>query len=115
MTLKFDLWPLELLESRNKEDQDAFYEFLDVETMSAELFELPAGGTDTQQPHDWDELYYIISGKAQFMCSGQSKACMAGDTIFVAAHIEHRFYDIEEDMKILVVFSKKEPQTEGGA
>lgn len=109
MSLKFDIWPLDLLESKNAEDDAAFYEFLDVETMSAELFELEAGATDTQKPHDWDELYYIISGKAQFMCGGESKAVMTGDTIFVAAHIGHYFYDIEQDMKILVVFSKKEP------
>lgn len=109
MSLKFDVWPLELLEAKNQEDKTAFYEFLDVATMSAELFELEAGGSDTQNPHDWDELYYIISGKAQFMCGNKSKAVMTGDTIFVAAHIDHYFYDIEQDMKILVVFSKKEP------
>jgi len=113
MSLKFDVWPLELLEAKNKDDDSAFFEFLDVDTMSAELFELEAGGTDTQQPHDWDELYYIISGKAQVICGGDSKAVMTGDTIFVAAHIEHYFYDIETDMKILVVFSKKKPAEPG--
>jgi len=115
MSLKFDVWPLELLEARNQDDDTAFHEFLNVDTMSAELFELEAGGTDTQKPHDWDELYFIISGKAQFMCGGDSKAVMTGDTIFVAAHREHYFYDIEQAMKILVVFSKKRPQEEDGA
>jgi len=114
MSLQCDHWPLELLEAQNKGDNTAFYEFLDVDTMSAELFELPAGGTDTQKPHDWDELYYIISGRSQFTCDGESRAVQTGDTIFVAAHIDHRFFDITQDMKILVVFSKKQPQSMEG-
>ncbi|NNE57184.1 MAG: cupin domain-containing protein [Hellea sp.] len=112
MSIKFDVWPLEILVSKNKINKAAFYEFLDVDTMSAEIFELPAGGKDTQKPHDWDELYYIISGKAQFMCDGESQDVMTGDTIFVSAFLDHYFYDIEQDMKILVVFSKKPPEQE---
>jgi len=112
MSLKFDLWPLELLEERNKENSLAFYEFFDGKTMSAELYQLPAGGTDHQKPHDLDELYFIITGKAQFMCGDSSKSCMTGDTIYVAAHVPHYFYDIERDLKILVVFSKKLPDEE---
>ncbi len=109
MPLPYDIWPLEDLEHANMASPRPFHVFLDKPTMSAELFELPAGGTDTQKPHNLDELYYIISGRSKFTVDGEVRDINAGDTIFVAAHIEHRFHDIEEDLKILVIFSKKEP------
>ncbi len=112
MPLPFDIWPLDELEDANMASPRPFHVFLDKQTMSAELFELPAGGVDTQQPHDWDELYYIISGASQFTANGETRATKTGDTIFVAAQIDHRFHDITEDLKVLVVFSKKDPNEE---
>ena len=109
MPLPYDIWPLDELENANMASPRPFHVFLDKPTMSAELFELPAGGTDTQQPHDLDELYYIISGRSKFTVDEEVRDVKAGDTIFVAAQIPHRFHDIEEDLKLLVVFSKKEP------
>ncbi len=111
MSLKCGIWPLNDVVQANAAQDERFYEFLDTATLSAEIYELKAGQTDLQQPHDLDELYYIVSGTAQFFCDGKSRAVQPGDTIFVAAHIEHRFHDIIEDLKLLVVFSKKEPNS----
>jgi len=110
MSLKTGLWPLEdVVLSKGQNGGAPFHVFLDEPTMSAELYELAAGHVDTQKPHKWDELYYVISGKSKFISDDKHHEVKAGDTIFVAANIEHRFYDITEDLKILVVFSKAEP------
>ncbi len=100
-------WSLaDLLES-NAANESPFEIIFDTPSMSAELFELPAGGIDAQQPHEWDELYYIIEGKSSFVADGVKRQISKGDTIFVKKHIEHRFFDVEESLKILVVFAKE--------
>jgi mannose-6-phosphate isomerase-like protein (cupin superfamily) len=85
-----------------------YHEFLRRPSMSAGLYELPAGSTDPQQPHDEDELYYVIDGTASFECDGVIRPAAAGDTIFVAAHAPHRFLEITKDLSVLVVFAPAE-------
>lgn len=85
-----------------------YHEFLRRPSMSAGLYELPAGGTDPQRPHTEDELYYVIAGVARFECAGELRDVSAGDTIFVEALAPHRFVDITEDLTVLVVFAPAE-------
>lgn len=102
-------WPLADLDAANAASEGPFHVFLDEATMSAELFQLPAGGIDTQTPHDLDELYYVISGRASFTADDDTRTVTGGETIYVRAHVPHRFHDIEQDLSVLVVFSKKDP------
>ncbi len=85
-----------------------YAEFLRTPSMSAGLYELPAGGADPQQPHAQDELYHVIAGRATFECDGAHRVIGAGDTIFVAAHVPHRFVDITEGLSVVVVFAPAE-------
>lgn len=83
-------------------------EFLNVPSMSMGIYQLAAGAIDGQQPHTEDEAYYVISGRGKFRCGGAEKAVQAGTILFVERHIEHRFFDVTEDLTILVVFSPAE-------
>ena len=73
--------------------------------MSAGLYDLPAGGQDDQTPHDSDEAYYVIRGRAVFRADRKSTAVGPGSVIYVRAGVEHRFAEIEEDLQLLVFFS----------
>ena len=44
-------------------DSAYFHNFLNVETMEVGIINLKKGQKDTQHPHSFDEIYYIISGK----------------------------------------------------
>jgi len=101
------VWSLDDLKSELGVEK-AFHIFLDRASMRAEYLEYPAGHIDPQPPHDWDELYYIISGASAFTADGETSLIKGGDSIFVAAHIEHKFHDITEDLSVIVFFSKKE-------
>lgn len=81
-----------------------YAEFLQAPTLHAGLYELEAGAVDKQQPHDDDEIYYVISGRANFFVEENSRPIQPGDVIYVAAGEAHRFEDIEQDLKLLVVF-----------
>jgi quercetin dioxygenase-like cupin family protein len=85
-----------------------YREFLRVPAMSAGLYVLPAGGTDHQKPHREDEIYYVVRGRARFQAGSEHREVSAGSVIFVAAEVGHRFYDITEELAVLVVFAPAE-------
>jgi quercetin dioxygenase-like cupin family protein len=85
-----------------------YREFLRVPTMSAGLYVLPAGATDPQRPHHEDEMYYVVSGRARFRAGEEDREISAGSVLFVAAEVEHRFYDIAEELAVLVFFAPAE-------
>ena len=55
-------------------------------------------------PHTQDEVYVILSGRGVFFHDGKRDAFAAGDLLFVAAGVEHRFEDFTEDTVVWVVF-----------
>jgi len=83
-------------------------EFLRVPAMSAGVYVLPAGGTDPQRPHREDEMYYVVRGRARMQIASESAEVRAGSVIFVEAEAEHRFYDIAEELEVLVFFAPAE-------
>ena len=85
-----------------------YLEFLRVPAMSAGLYVLAAGASDPQKPHHEDEMYYVVSGRGHFTAAGEEREVAAGSVIFVAAEVEHRFYDISEELAVLVLFAPAE-------
>jgi mannose-6-phosphate isomerase-like protein (cupin superfamily) len=61
-------------------------------------------GADPQTPHAQDEIYIIRTGSAEFMLATQLHPCTAGDVLFVAAGLEHRFQQLSNDFCAWVVF-----------
>jgi len=53
---------LSAIDQQRAESGKQYREFLRVPAMSAGLYVLPAGGTDSQRPHHEDETYYVIRG-----------------------------------------------------
>lgn len=89
----------------------SYLEFLRVPSLSVGLYTLPAGGTDPQQPHSEDEVYYIVEGQGFIRVGQEDRAVETGTIVFVAANVEHRFHTISEDLKILVFFAPAESET----
>jgi mannose-6-phosphate isomerase-like protein (cupin superfamily) len=61
-------------------------------------------GTDSQTPHDQDELYVIAAGRGTFVVGGQRVPFGPGDVLFAAAQVEHRFEGFSDDFATWVVF-----------
>ena len=96
------------IEEDRAESGRPYREFLRVPAMSAGLYVLPAGGIDHQKPHREDEIYYVLRGRARFKAGSEDREVSAGSVIFVAAEVGHRFYNIEEELALLVVFAPAE-------
>ncbi len=85
-----------------------YLEFLRVPSMSMGMYTLAAGAVDPQQPHNEDEVYYIVSGRGQIYVAGENRPVQAGSIVFVAAHDVHYFHSIEAALDILVFFAPAE-------
>lgn len=106
------------IEQQRAQSGKLYREFLRVPAMSAGLYVLPAGGTDPQKPHREDEMYYVLRGRARFKAGtgndndndndNEDREVSAGSVIFVAAEVEHRFYDVAEELAVLVFFAPAE-------
>ncbi|MGC2476826.1 MAG: cupin domain-containing protein [Candidatus Sulfotelmatobacter sp.] len=95
--------------NRQRAESGQFYrEFLRIPAMSAGMYVLSAGSIDPQSPHHQDELYYVIRGRGRFRAGGQDTEVSAGSVLFVAAEVEHKFYDVEEELSVLVFFAPAE-------
>jgi quercetin dioxygenase-like cupin family protein len=96
------------IDAQRAESSKQYREFLRVASMSAGLYVLAAGATDPQRPHHEDEMYYVVRGRARFRAGDEDRQVSTGTVLFVAAEIEHRFYDVEEDLAVLVFFAPAE-------
>jgi mannose-6-phosphate isomerase-like protein (cupin superfamily) len=87
-----------------------YLEFLRIPAMSAGVYGLAAGATDPQKPHHEDELYYVVRGRARMQIGSEHAEVRTGSVIFVEADCKHHFYDIEEELEVLVFFAPAEQE-----
>jgi quercetin dioxygenase-like cupin family protein len=105
-----DFFDIADAEKRRQQSGKRYLEFLRVPAMSGGVYVLPAGGTDPQLPHKEDEMYYVVRGRARMRAGSEDQAVSAGSIIFVAAGVEHRFYEITEELMVLVFFAPAESE-----
>jgi mannose-6-phosphate isomerase-like protein (cupin superfamily) len=94
--------------SQRADSNKLYFEFLKVPDLSMGLYVLPAGGTDPQSPHTEDEVYYVVSGKAQIMVADENRGVQAGSLVYVEKNVAHHFHSIEEELTVLVFFAPAE-------
>ena len=92
----------------------AWVEHVRVPALSLGTYSIRAGGTDDQTPHDQDEVYVVLRGRAGFESGGQRVEVGPGSTLFVPALEVHRFLDVTEDLTVIVVFAPPETRTPSG-
>ena|ERR1700690_1088073 len=108
MKVPEEFFQIDQLEAKRAQAGKSYVEFLRVPAMSAGVYTLPAGGADPQKPHNEDEMYYVVRGRARMQVGAVDRAISPGSMIFVAVGVEHRFYDIAEDLVVLVFFAPAE-------
>lgn len=59
---------------------------------------------DKQQPHTQDEIYIVQTGSGTFVRGDEHIPFAAGDALFAAAGVEHRFVDFTDNFATWVVF-----------
>lgn len=77
---------LDELEAERAANDGAYLQFVRERNMSVGLYALDAGALDPQQPHQQDEVYFVVSGRASITVGtettqvgrGASSTCRRG-------------------------------------
>jgi mannose-6-phosphate isomerase-like protein (cupin superfamily) len=101
----WQVFDLAEIKDKLKGEPVEYLEFLNVPALNCGVYFLAAGSTDMQAPHDEDELYIVMSGKARMRLGGEERNVGPGSLLYVSATTEHSFFEIEEDMTLLVLFA----------
>jgi len=91
-------------------ESSPYLEFLRVPELSCGLYRLKAGARDLQSPHDEDEVYFVIEGRGRVRVGNDERAVERGSVLYVRSSEEHSFFEIEEDMTLLVFFASGGPE-----
>jgi len=103
-----EIFALGQLLAQQEQGGRSYFEFLRIAAMSAGIYVLPVGAKDGQSPHNQDEIYYVVSGTAKVRLGLEESRVEKGSVIFVKAGLQHRFFDVEEELVLLVVFAPAE-------
>jgi mannose-6-phosphate isomerase-like protein (cupin superfamily) len=103
------VFELDDLLAKKRDISPPYYEFLRVPSLSCGIYTLAAGSKDLQSPHDEDEVYYVIRGKARLRVGNDEQTVRPGSILYVRATSDHSFFEIEEDMTLLVFFASGGP------
>jgi mannose-6-phosphate isomerase-like protein (cupin superfamily) len=103
-----ELHPLATLVAAAAAAGEPYHEFLREPSMSIGLYVLPAGAVDGQSPHTEDEAYVVLAGRSRFTAGDETRDVAPGDTIFVPAGVPHRFHDITDELRLIVLFAPPE-------
>jgi mannose-6-phosphate isomerase-like protein (cupin superfamily) len=101
----WELFDIDQLRSEFAGRAIRYREFLRVPALHCGLYRLERGSRDMQTPHDEDEVYYVLEGKAKLKVGDELKEVSPGMLLYVRATETHSFFEIEEDMVLLVVFA----------
>jgi len=101
--LKLDFDLSTYLEKIKKSD-NFFHTFINRESLAAGVLVLQPGEQDTQEPHQSDEVYFIISGDGFLKIKNKDYKISKDKLFFVAKNIEHFFHGNTEELKVLYFF-----------
>lgn len=100
-----DIFTLDEATEQTRASGERYREFLRVPSLSAAMYILPGGETDTQTPHAEDEVYLVTRGTGRVTVGGEQAAVGPGSLVYVARDVPHRFHDFSDDLEILVIFA----------
>jgi mannose-6-phosphate isomerase-like protein (cupin superfamily) len=64
-------------------------------------------GSDPQQPHTRDEVYFILTGAADFVKGAERWRVAPGEVLYLPAGVPHRFENISDDFATWAIFAPK--------
>jgi mannose-6-phosphate isomerase-like protein (cupin superfamily) len=91
------------LDDRLKQEDEYYLEVLSEDSLSVELARYP--NPEPKTPYKSDELYFVISGSGMARVGNERFAVDPGDVVYAARGVEHDFFDIDDEITALIVFT----------
>ena len=87
-----------------KQSDNYFHTFINKENLATGVLVLQPGEEDTQEPHESDEMYYVISGDGFLKIKDKDYKVSKDKLFFVAKDVEHYFHGNTKELKVLYFF-----------
>jgi mannose-6-phosphate isomerase-like protein (cupin superfamily) len=87
-----------------KKSNEYFHTFINKQSLAAGVLVLQPGEEDTQEPHESDEVYFIIKGEGFLKIKNKDYPVEQNKMYFVAKNIEHFFYGNKKELVVLYFF-----------
>ncbi len=81
-----------------------FHTFINRGSLAAGVLRLEPGEDDTQEPHESDEVYYVVRGDGFLNIGGKDYKVSEGMSYFVAKKIPHYFHGNKKELVVLYFF-----------
>ncbi len=101
MKLEFDLTTYL---KKIKNGNSYFQTFIHKSSLATGVLVLQPGEEDTQEPHESDEVYYVISGDGFLKIKNKDYKVSKDKFFFVAKDVEHYFHGNQKTLKVLYFF-----------
>ena len=101
MKLDFDL---STYLDKIKKSDNYFHTFINRDSLAAGVLVLQPGEQDTQEPHQSDEIYFIISGDGFLKIKNKDYKISKDKLFFVAKNVKHFFHGNTKELKVLYFF-----------
>ncbi len=87
-----------------KNSNEYFHTFINTQSLAAGVLVLHPGEEDTQEPHETDEVYFIIKGNGFLKIKNKDYQVEPNNMYFVAKNVEHFFYGNKKELVVLYFF-----------
>ena len=87
-----------------KKSNSYFHTFINNDNLAAGILVLKSGDEDTQEPHESDEVYFIISGNGYLKIQDKDFKVLKNKLFFVAKGVPHFFHGNTKELKVLYFF-----------
>ncbi len=101
--MKLDFDTKEYVDKIRKNDY-YFHTFINKQTLAAGVLVLQPGKKDTQTPHDFDEVYYVVKGDGFLKINKKDYPVSEGKAFFVQKDIKHCFFGNTRELVVLYFF-----------
>ena len=91
-----------------KNSKSYFQTFINKESLAAGIIFLKPGQKDTQEPHESDEVYYILDGNGFLRINKKSYPIKKGQIYFVGKNTTHNFYGNTKNLSVLYFFGSSD-------
>lgn len=81
-----------------------FHTFINKENLAAGILRLEPGEDDTQEPHESDEIYYVVKGDGFLSIGKQDYPVSEGMAYYVAKKIPHKFHGNKKELVVMYFF-----------
>jgi mannose-6-phosphate isomerase-like protein (cupin superfamily) len=95
---------LDVLMSQLEHEGNYFLDFVNLQHLQAGILRLPPREEDIQEPHPFDEIYFVIRGDGFILINNKKYNIKARSFIYVPANTEHRFFGNSEEILVAYFF-----------